>query len=242
MSPLGPVAERFTEHGYDIAYHPVVAEEHFHAPTVTTSFPDFTHFDAVLLMGAPWSTYDHTLIGSWVLPEMHQLRQADSAGVPVFGICFGGQLLAAVHGGRVTPAPTPEIGWTAVTTDDESLVPSGPWFEWHYDRWHLPPTAVELARSPAASQAFVLRRNLAVQFHPELTPAMLTGWLNHGGAAKATEQGRDPASLLIETNRQAAAAAQRSRALVDGFIKLTSSRQEPEPAPRRRWPDRRPQS
>src|SRR5690348_13968551 len=94
VSPLGPVAERFVERGYDVRGHGVVDLASFATPGVFTEFPDFTAFDAVVTMGAPWSTYDHELIGSWVLPEMEQLRRADEAGVPVLGICFGGQLLA----------------------------------------------------------------------------------------------------------------------------------------------------
>ncbi|MBU2667331.1 gamma-glutamyl-gamma-aminobutyrate hydrolase family protein [Actinoplanes bogorensis] len=167
-------------------------------------------------MGAPWSTYDHALIGSWVRPEMEQLRRADAAGVPVLGICFGGQLLAAAHGGSVARSPRPEIGWTDLRTDDEAVVPAGPWFEWHYDRWTLPPGAVEVARNDAASQAFVLRRNLALQFHPELTPAMLDGWLAQGAAATLN---LDVEALVARTRHESERATRQAHALVDGFVR-----------------------
>ncbi len=117
-SPLGPVAERFVERGFDLTMHPVVPESSFLAPGVETEFPDFTRFDAVVPMGAPWSAYDE-VIGSWVRPEIEQLRRADEAGVPVLGICFGGQLLAATHGGAVIASSTPEIGWADVRSDDD---------------------------------------------------------------------------------------------------------------------------
>ena len=77
-SPPGPVAERFHDRGYDVVLHTVVEEAAFHAPNVATGFPDFTDFDAVLAMGAPWSAYDHRLIGRWVLPEIDQFRAADA--------------------------------------------------------------------------------------------------------------------------------------------------------------------
>ncbi|WP_412457973.1 type 1 glutamine amidotransferase [Mycolicibacterium mucogenicum] len=99
---------------------------------------------------------------------MAQLRQADEEGVPVLGVCFGGQLLAYTHGGEVVPSQAPEIGWYGLTSDRPDLVPEGPWYQWHFDRWTMPPTAVGIARNANASQAFQLRRNLAVQFHPEL--------------------------------------------------------------------------
>src|SRR5262245_56104043 len=126
VSRLEHVAERFEERGYDVARHLVVDDASFATPGVHTTFPAFEDFDAVVLMGAPWSTYDHELIGSWVVPEMEQVAAADATGVPVLGICFGGQLLASVLGGRVERARQLEIGWTDVETDDPSLVPPGP--------------------------------------------------------------------------------------------------------------------
>ncbi len=222
-SPLGPVAERFVERGFDLTMHPVVPEVSFLEPGVQTEFPDFTRFDAVVPMGAPWSAYDE-IIGSWVSPEIAQLRRADEAGVPVLGICFGGQLLAEAHGGSVIPSSTPEIGWADVDSDDEALVPSGPWFQWHYDRWELPRDAHEIARNVAASQAFALRSNLAVQFHPELTSSMLAGWLGNGGSDKAASAGLDPEELLTETRQQEEAARVRAHRLVDGFLRATSTR------------------
>ncbi|GAA3383717.1 type 1 glutamine amidotransferase [Cryptosporangium minutisporangium] len=218
LSPLGPVADRFVEHGYDLDYHLVVPALRFHTPGVSARFPDFTAFDAVLAMGAPWSTYDRPLIGGWVAPELEQLRRADRAGVPVLGICFGGQLLATAHGGSVAASPRPEIGWADVQSDHEAIVPAGPWFQWHFDRWSLPPGAVELARNAAASQVFVLRRNLAVQFHPELTSAMLAGWLGNGGAVNARNHGIDVDTLVVRTRAVEDEARRRTHGLVDGFL------------------------
>lgn len=218
VSPPGPVADRFEQHGYVVDLHTVVPEELFASPGVEPRFPDFTAYDAVVPMGAPWSTYDHELVGSWVLPELDQLRAADEAGVPVLGICFGGQLVATALGGRVDPAGSPEVGWSGVASDDESLVPGGRWFQWHYDAWTVPPGAAEIARNPAASQAFVLRRNLAVQFHPELTSDMLAGWLGNGGDVKASAVGLDPDLLLAQAREWDEAGRARAHRLVDGFL------------------------
>jgi GMP synthase-like glutamine amidotransferase len=220
-SPLGPVAERFVERGFDPTLHLVVPEERFHDPGVETVFPDLTDVDAVVLMGAPWSTYDDE-VASWVVPEHEWIRGADLAGVPILGICFGGQLLASCFGGAVVPSTRPEVGWTDVASDVEAIVPSGPWFQWHFDRWALPPGAHEIARNGAASQAFVLRRNLAVQFHPELTSEQLAGWLDNGGATRAGDVGIDP-HLLVRTTRVAESEAhRRAHRLVDGFLDMVA--------------------
>ncbi len=218
VSPPGPIGERLADRLYDVVCHQVVPEERFATPDVVPEFPEVGEFDALVVMGAPWSAYDVERVGSWVLPELDLLRRADARGVPVLGICFGGQLLAMAHGGLVERALEPEIGWVGIETDDEHLVPHGPWFQWHYDRWSLPPGASEIARNAVSSQAFVLRRNLAVQFHPELTTAMLHGWLENGGDVDATEAGRDPAALMARTRDEEPAALARAAALVDAFL------------------------
>ena len=218
MSPPGPVGERLTDHGYELVLHEVVPEDYFDAPGVASRLPELTDFDAVVPMGSPWSAYDHELIGSWVLPELDALRSADAAGVPVLGICFGGQLLATAHGGSVARSPCPELGWVEVDSDDDGLVPGGPWFQWHFDRWVRPADSREVARNAAASQAFVLRRNLAVQFHPELTSDMLRGWIGNGGEAELVAAGIEPDELVEATRHRDAESRTRAHRLVDGFL------------------------
>ncbi len=218
VSPPGPVAERFAHRGYAIAEEIVVAPENFRSPNQPFDFPDPREFDALVVMGAPWGAWDDELIGNWLLPEIAWLREADELGVPVLGICFGGQLLARAHGGSVARAPKPEIGWTSIWTQEPQLVGPGPWFHWHYDRWQVPPGAREVARNAVASQAFVLRRNLAVQFHPELTAAGLQGWLENGGRAGAIADGQDPDILYQHTLAEGEDAARRAHGLVDAFI------------------------
>src|SRR5262249_34594440 len=152
--------EGFRRRGYEIELLPVVPSERFGSPDVRASFPDPMAYDAIVPMGAKWSVYDRAAIGSWIGDELAFLAAAHRAGVPVFGICFGGQARAAALGGSVEPAPEPEIGWVGLEVDDADggLVGSGPWFEFHYDRFTPPPGARVLARTSVASQAFVLGR------------------------------------------------------------------------------------
>jgi GMP synthase-like glutamine amidotransferase len=217
VSPPGPVGEAFADRGYDVEEFAVVPAASFGAPGVEVDFPDPLAYDAVVPMGAPWSVTDEN-IAAWVAAELAMLRRAHAGGVPVLGICFGGQLLATALGGSVGRAPVPEIGWMDVETDDPALVPAGPWFQWHQDRWTPPSRARELARTPLASQAFVLGRSLAVQFHPELTAAQLEGWLANGGAAWLTGHGTDADELLARTRTEEQAAGERTRALVGAFL------------------------
>jgi GMP synthase-like glutamine amidotransferase len=220
----GAVGERLVDRRYDLVLHQVVQADRFGAPDVETEFPQPTDFDVIVAMGAPWSAYDHVRIGSWVLPELDLLRRADESGVPVLGVCFGGQLLALAHGGSVAKSPAPELGWTEVVSDDETLVRSGPWFEWHYDRWQLPAPATEIARNPQSSQAFVLGRNLAVQFHPEMTPTILAGWLDAGGVEDLADFNVDADALLQQTLDRDVENRLRAHRLVDGFLDRVATR------------------
>lgn len=135
-------------------------------------------YDLIVALGSESAAYDDS--APWLDLELKLLRRAFDADVPMLGICFGSQILARALGGRAMPAAQAEIGWVAVTSRDPDLIPAGPWFEWHYDTFTPPPGAVLLAESPAAPQAYMLGRTLAVQFHPEVTPEMVDAWLTKG--------------------------------------------------------------
>ncbi len=218
VSPPGPIGDRLRQHGIDVDHHEIVPPERFDTPNVTTDFPSLADDDLVVLMGAPWSAYDDERIGNWLGPEIEVIKDADARGIPILGICFGGQLLSRALGGSVRKAERPEIGWVRIQTDDPSWVPEGPWFQWHFDCWEMTPGAREIARDEVASQAYLLRQHLAVQFHPELTPEMLAGWMGNGGDVSAIRAGYDPEVLRVETDAEAAAAQQRAYDLVDSFL------------------------
>lgn len=216
VSPPGPVADRFRQRGYEVIEKVVVPPDRFMSPNVGFEFPDPSDFDVIVPMGAPWGAWDDQTIGNWLLPEIEWLRHADSQEIPVLGICFGGQLLARAHGGSVAPAPRPEIGWSTVWSEVPQL--SGPWFQFHSDRWETPPEAAELARNSRASQAFSLRKNLALQFHPEVVGQTLMDWINLGGRKQVERDGQDPDILIEHTLSLDSTSTNRANDLVDYFI------------------------
>ena len=218
VSPPGPVGGAFAARGYEVVEFNVVPEEHFGAPGIPVEFPDPRAFDVVVPMGAPWAVYDEDTIGSWIGAELEMLRAAHESGVPVLGICFGGQALAAALGGSVYAAGEEEIGWYALDTDEPDLVSSGPWFQWHSDRFEPPPGARVLARTALCPQAYVIEQSMGLQFHPELTGDQLAAWLDWDGRRYLEGVGRDADALLAETRAVEAVAALRTRALVDAFL------------------------
>jgi GMP synthase-like glutamine amidotransferase len=217
-SPSGLVGDAFAALGWDEFELTVVPEARFQSPDVPASFPSADLFDAVVLFGAAWSVYDTATIGTWVGDEIAFARSAISLGVPVLGICFGGQLLATALGGSVEAAPTPEVGWTQVSADPSGLIDPGPWFEWHFDRFTAPPTAQVLARTAAADQAFCAGRSLGLQFHPEVNSEVLEAWLGVGGYDQLAGLKIDVEPLLEQTRQLTASAAGRAQELVRRFV------------------------
>ena len=212
------LADAFADHGFDVETFDIVPSARVEHPAVDVTFPDPLSYDVVVPLGARWPVYDDALLRSWVGDEMRMVRDADAAGVAVLGVCFGGQLAAIAHGGSVSRSATPEIGWYHIDSDDPNLVPDGPWFQWHFDRWTLPPGATEIARSTQASQAFTIGRTLALQFHPELDAALLKLWLDEDCDGEAAALGVDGDELLFRTVELRDNSARRISALVRGFL------------------------
>jgi GMP synthase-like glutamine amidotransferase len=176
--------------------------------------PALEDIDHIVVLGAVWSVYDDSPDRAWIADELAWLRRADESGVPVLGICFGGQALAAALGGRVEAAPRKEIGWSVIDTYDPEVIPAGPWLEFHQDRFFPPRQARVLAANEVGVQAAVLGRHLAVQFHPEPDGALLEAWLDMGGREEAERHGVDTDRFLAQTFAEEPAAAARADALV----------------------------
>jgi GMP synthase-like glutamine amidotransferase len=136
--------------------------------------------DLLVSLGAEFAAFDDHL--PHVPREARLMQRALDAGVPVLGLCYGGQLLARVLGGTVFRSDVAEIGWLPVRTTDPELISEGPWFQWHFDAFTLPPGARLIAESDIGPQAFVAGRSLGLQFHPE---------------------GVDPDGILADTARNA---------------------------------------
>jgi GMP synthase-like glutamine amidotransferase len=182
--------------------------------------PAFDGIDHVVVLGATCSVYEDGPASAWITEELAWLRRADEAGVPVLGICFGAQALAAAFGGQVEAAARKEIGWTLIDSLDHGLIPPGPWLEFHGDRCVPPQQARLLARNDIGTQAFSIGKHLAVQFHPEVDGAQLKLWLDAGGRGEAEREGHDPDRLLAETVAQEPASRDRASRLVASAFRI----------------------
>ena len=211
LATEGLLGDAFTECGYRHRRHsrwcpPSGSND----PAGDVTFPDPTDYDVIVPLGARWPVYDDALRQTWVGAEMQMVRDAADAGVPTLGVCFGGQLLAQAFGGSVARSATPEIGWYDV--DERRREPGS--------RRAVVPVALRPAgrcrreppKSPAprtASQAFVLGRALALQFHPEVDHDLLEVWL--GRRPRRRGRRRRPAVTTNYVRRTTELADERGR-------------------------------
>jgi GMP synthase (glutamine-hydrolysing) len=156
------------------------------------------------------------------------LREAVQGGVPVFGVCLGGQLLASALGGEVRPAEEAEIGWLEITpTGDAGADPvfqvlerATGVYQWHMDVFELPLGATVLASSEAApNQAFRADGAEAwgIQFHPEVTPDLFELWISRH-PDEVAELGVDIEALRSAVYKGAEESLSFCAALFDAFI------------------------
>jgi GMP synthase (glutamine-hydrolysing) len=177
--------------------------------------PDPGAYDLIVPLGSAEAAYDDDV--PWLAGELDLLRQATRDDVPVFGICFGAQVLARALGGTVRPAERPEIGWVTIDSDAEEVVSPGPWLEWHFDTLTPPAGAEVLARSASGIQAYQYGRHLGVQFHPEVSPQILEAWIA-GSTQRLDAIGVDAIAFARETQRRAPRARAAAHELFDRLL------------------------
>ena len=171
-------------------------------------------YDLIVSLGSEFAAFDDAIV--WIPREARLFEEAQDAGVPILGLCFGGQMLARVLGAQNFRSEQPEIGWLPVRTHDPALVSEGPWFQWHFDSFTAPPGAKVVAETDVGPQAFVAGRSLGLQFHPEVTPEIMEEWVRVYPHELRAE-GVDPEGLLEETRRRAATSREVTWRLLDGF-------------------------
>lgn len=184
--------------------------------------PDLSAYDMLLVMGGTMNVYQEDKY-PWLVEETQVIRQAVEAGKSVLGVCLGGQLLAKALDAQVHLGVATEIGLTPITLTEAGE--TDPLFEglsqveaveWHDDTFDIPTGAVALARSEGcAYQAFRFgERAYGLQFHPEVSPAMLAEWI--GGAGNLPI---DSSSFQRAVETKAGALQAQADRLVDNFIR-----------------------
>ena len=170
--------------------------------------PDLDGIDAIVsLGGTAHPDQDHA--EPWLAAELDLLEEALDLGVPILGVCLGGQLLARAAGGQIGKVETPEVARFAdvgVLPDaaDDLLLAGLPrpffGFEWHWYGFRAPPGATLLAQNESTHQAFrVQNRAWGLQFHIEVTAETLREWADAAPDTIEEFGGRERFDKTVET-------------------------------------------
>jgi GMP synthase-like glutamine amidotransferase len=142
-------------------------------------------YGAVLVFGGAMHVDQEDRHG-WLHEERHLLERLAADGVPLMGVCLGGQLVAKALHGHVRRLPSPEIGWAEVALTTEAagdpvfggLPERFLSFQWHLYHFELPEGAVALARNDRCLQAFRAgEATWGIQFHAEVRRASVLHWI-----------------------------------------------------------------
>jgi len=160
-------------------------------------------YAGVVVFGGPMSANDND---AWLLEELKLIERAIKQDAPYLGLCLGAQMLCRVLDARVYKHPEEqvEIGYYPIWPTENGRRFSADiaveWpshvYHWHREGFDLPTGAVALAEGPTFPvQAFRYRQSaLGLQFHPEVTYAMMCRWtvraydrMQHPGSREARE-------------------------------------------------------
>jgi GMP synthase (glutamine-hydrolysing) len=161
--------------------------------------PDtMAHHAGAIVFGGPMSANDAT---EFIRQEIAWLAVPLRENKPVLGICLGAQMLVRQLGGRVAchPQGEVEVGYYPIrpTPAGQALCPDWPdcVYQWHREGVDLPSGSDLLAegeRFPV--QAFRHGSGYGIQFHPEVTQAMMCRWMSRGHERLALPGAKPPAS------------------------------------------------
>jgi GMP synthase (glutamine-hydrolysing) len=186
------------------------------------SWPDLDEISGIVILGGHMGAYEEQE-HPFLVREKELVRYAVLRDVPLLGICLGCQIIADALGGKAYRVEPLEAGLVDLRVTEEGLRDSlgsiieGPMASWHHDGWDLPPHGELLASSDQYPQALRVGSAVGVQFHPEVTPGILEGWIRRDGSA-LLEIGLDPSRFLSEVKVSGEALRDRADRLFGAWL------------------------
>ncbi|UDL96449.1 glutamine amidotransferase [Lichenihabitans sp. PAMC28606] len=172
-------------------------------PVLGDPLPDtMKHHAGAIIFGGPMSANDPD---PFIRTEIDWIKVPLRENAPFLGVCLGAQMLASHFGQRIYPHPEGrvEIGYYPITPTPAAEAMFGGAFprrvyQWHNEGFDKPAGATLLATGlDFECQAFCHGPAFAVQFHPEVTYAMMCKWTVMA-AHRLTDLGARPARVHLE--------------------------------------------
>lgn len=140
-------------------------------------FPVLANIDGVVVSGSEHGVYDDL---PWMQPLRGFLRSVRQANMPVFGICFGHQIMADTFGGKAEKAPQGlHIGMRQFEISGQDV----PTHVWHKDQVTQAPPNTRIWAKAAYCPIGALEYDfpaMSVQFHPEYGKSLLYSVFERG--------------------------------------------------------------
>ena len=195
LSTPGRVGHYLTKHGVPLD----VRRPRFGDPLPAT----LAEHAGAVIFGGPQSANDDD---EFVRREIDWIAVPLAEQKPFLGICLGAQMLAKQLGARVAPHPEgkAEVGYYPIRLTEHAREVCGHWpavvYQWHREGFELPHGAKLLAEGDIF-RVQALRYGEAaygIQFHAEVTHAMMCRWTTRGHARMALPGAKQRAAHFAE--------------------------------------------
>lgn len=192
-------------------------------------YPAIDNLKAVINLGCSISTNDY--YKNEFLKELYgYLSKLVKNDIPYLGICFGGQILAKIHGAKVEPNGIKEIGTYEIKLTEEGkndplfkgFPDKFPAFLWHGDRFRIPFGCTLLASSENCKyQAFRKNNFVGIQFHFEAIPEEVPSWCEKY-ADELKKEGKNAYEIINTYKKEFNIVKELNYKFMDNFFKMIS--------------------
>lgn len=165
-------------------------------------------YTGLIILGGPMNVYEEDKF-PYLKDEDILIKKAMDRGIPILGICLGGQLIAKANNAKVRKGAKKEIGWYELRLSqggkEDAAFGGFPEkltvFQWHGDTFDIPEGATHLAGSELfPNQAYRIGDNIyGLQFHLEVTEGMIRQWMAEYQDELASLDYIDPEKIINDT-------------------------------------------